>query len=83
VSIHELQAVLPGTETVDGFPSELAALAARTLGEGLPCVLTLQPNGRSSLSMPLFASERSVGAFNLYSDGSGFFWAAEPCGPPG
>jgi hypothetical protein len=48
VSIHELQAVLPGTETVNGFLSELAALAARTLGEGLSCVLTLQPNGRSS-----------------------------------
>ena len=27
--------MLPGTETVDGYPRELAVLAARTLGEGL------------------------------------------------
>src|ERR1700761_8101133 len=28
------------------FPRELAVLAARTLGEGLSCGITLQPNGR-------------------------------------
>ena len=137
VSISELQAVLLGTESIDGFLRELAVLAARTLGEGLSCGITLQPNGRpltvassdanaaqvdelqysldhgpcltalrtgeqirvddlaadprwrdyavralacgvrSSLSMPLITPERSVGAFNLYSDRPGFFGAAE------
>jgi hypothetical protein len=46
VSINELQAVLLGTESIDGFLRELAVLAARTLGEGLSCGITLQPNGR-------------------------------------
>jgi hypothetical protein len=47
VSSNDLQAVLLlGTETVDGFLRELAALAARTLGDGLSCGMTLQPNGR-------------------------------------
>ena len=137
VSISELQAVLLGTESIDGFLRELAVLAARTLGEGLSCGITLQPNGRpltvassdanaaqvdelqysldhgpcltalrngeeirvddlaadprwrdyavralacgvrSSLPMPLITPERSVGAFNLYSNQPGFFGAAE------
>jgi GAF domain-containing protein len=46
VSINELQAVLLGTESIDGFLRELAVLAARALGEGLSCGITLQPNGR-------------------------------------
>jgi GAF domain-containing protein len=137
VSINELQAVLLGIESIDGFLRELAALAARTLGAGLSCGITLQPNGRpltvassdanaaqvdelqygldsgpcltalrrseqvrmddvatdprwrdyavralacgvrSSLSMPLVTAERSVGAFNLYSDAPEFFGEAE------
>ena len=137
VSINELQAVLLGTSSIEGFLHELAVLAARTLGEGLSCGITLQPTGRpltvassdlnagqldelqydlnqgpclpalrdgeeiriddlandsrwqdyavralahgvrSSLSMPLITPERSVGAFNLYSNRPGFFGAAE------
>src|SRR5580658_6528859 len=45
-SITELQAVLLGTESINGFLRELAALAARSLGEGLSCGITLQPNGK-------------------------------------
>lgn len=45
-SITELQAVLLGTESIDGFLRELASLAAGELGEGLSCGITLQPNGR-------------------------------------
>jgi GAF domain-containing protein len=135
--INELQAVLLGTESIDGFLRELAVLAARTLGEGLSCGITLQPDGRpltvassdanaaqvdelqydlghgpclsslrtgepvriddlatdprwrdyavralahgvrSSLSMPLFAADRPVGALNLYSAKTGFFAEAE------
>lgn len=45
-SIAELQAVLLGTESIDGFLQEVAVLAARELGEGLSCGITLQPNGR-------------------------------------
>jgi GAF domain-containing protein len=133
VSITELQAVLLGTQSIDGFLQEVASLAARELGDGLSCGITLQPNGRpltvassdtnaaqidelqygldrgpcltalrtgtlvhiddlasdqrwgdyavralahgvrSSLSMPLAACERPVGALNLYSDRSHFF----------
>ncbi len=136
-SIAELQAVLLGTESIDGFLRELAALAARELGQGLSCGITLQPNGRpltvassdtnaaqvdelqygldqgpcltslhtgqririddlateqrwpdygvralaqgvrSSLSLPLIARDRSVGALNLYSSQSRFFGLAE------
>jgi hypothetical protein len=46
VSITELQAVLLGTQSIDGFLQEVASLAARELGEGLSCGITLQPNGR-------------------------------------
>ena len=46
VSIAELQALLLGTESVDGFLREVAGLAAGTLGNGLSCGITLQPNGR-------------------------------------
>jgi GAF domain-containing protein len=45
-SITELQAVLLGTESIDGFLRDLAVLAARSLGEGLSCGITLQPNGK-------------------------------------
>lgn len=45
-SISELQALLLGTDSIDGFLRELAALAARTLGEKVECGITLQPNGR-------------------------------------
>jgi hypothetical protein len=38
----ELQAVLLGTGSIDGFLQELAGLAARALGEGLSCGITLQ-----------------------------------------
>jgi GAF domain-containing protein len=136
-SIAELQAVLLGTASIDGFLQELASLAARELGEGLSCGITLQPNGkpltvassdasasqvdelqygldygpcltslrqgelirvedlasdhrwadyavralahgvRSSLSMPLAAQERTVGALNLYSDRPHFFGEAQ------
>jgi hypothetical protein len=41
-SINELQAVLLGTESIDG---SLRELAARTLGQGLSCGITLHPNG--------------------------------------
>ncbi len=136
-SITELQAVLLGTDSIDGFLRELAVLAARTLGEGLSCGITLQPDGRpltvassdtlasqldelqygldqgpclsslrtgeqvriddlsadqrwqeyagralahgvrSSLSLPLFVADRSVGALNLYSTQPHFFGDAE------
>jgi GAF domain-containing protein len=46
VSINELQAVLLGTDSIDGFLRELAVLAARTMGEGLSFGITLQPNGK-------------------------------------
>jgi GAF domain-containing protein len=42
-SIAELQAVLLGTENVDVFLRDLAVLAARSVGEGLSCGITLQP----------------------------------------
>ena len=45
-SITELQAVLLGTESIDGFLRELAVLAVREPGEGLSCGITLQPSGR-------------------------------------
>jgi GAF domain-containing protein len=45
-SIGELQALLLGTESIDGFLRELASLAARALGDGVSCGITLQPNGR-------------------------------------
>jgi hypothetical protein len=45
-SIAELQALLLGTESIDGFLREMAVLAAGTLGEGLSCGITLQPNDR-------------------------------------
>ncbi len=45
-SFAELQALLLGTESIDGFLRELAVLAADSLGEGLSCGITLQPNGR-------------------------------------
>ena len=136
-SIAELQAVLLGTESIDGFLRELAVLAARTLGAGVSCGITLQPNGRpltvassditasqvdelqygldqgpcltslrtgelirtddlaadarwgdyglravahgvrSSLSLPLTAVGRSVGALNLYCDKAEFFGGAQ------
>ena len=41
-SIAELQAVLLGTENVDVFLRDLAALAARSVGEDLSCGITLQ-----------------------------------------
>lgn len=136
-SITELQAVLLGTESINGFLQELASLAARELGEGLSCGITLQPNGRpltaassdvnaaqidelqygldhgpcltalrtgkvvriddlasdprwgdyavralahgvkSSLSTPLTAADRTVGALNLYADRPHFFGEAQ------
>jgi hypothetical protein len=45
-SIAELQALLLGTESIDGFLHEMAMLAAGTLGDSLSCGITLQPNGR-------------------------------------
>ena len=45
-SITELQAVLLSTDSIDGFLRELAILAARQLGEGLSCGITMQPDGR-------------------------------------
>jgi GAF domain-containing protein len=45
-SITELQALLLGTDSIDGFLQELAVLAARTLGGNVECGITLQPNGR-------------------------------------
>jgi GAF domain-containing protein len=45
-SISELQALLLGTDSIDGFLRELAVLAARTLGEKVECGITLQPDGR-------------------------------------
>jgi GAF domain-containing protein len=58
-SIAELQALLLGTESIDGFLRELAMLAARTLGEGMSCGITLQPNGRplTVASSDTFASQ--------------------------
>ncbi len=58
-SISELQALLLGTDGIDGFLRELAMLAARTLGEGLSCGITLQPNGRplTVASSDTFASQ--------------------------
>jgi GAF domain-containing protein len=45
-SIVEMQALLLGTETIQEFLTELAGLAILTVGEGLSCGITLQPNGR-------------------------------------
>lgn len=58
-SIAELQALLLGTESIDGFLREMAVLAAGTLGEGLSCGITLQPNGRplTVASSDQFASQ--------------------------
>jgi GAF domain-containing protein len=44
-SIVEMQALLLGTETIQEFLTELAGLAILTVGEGLSCGITLQPNG--------------------------------------
>jgi GAF domain-containing protein len=50
-SIMEMQALLLGTETIQGFLAEMADLAVSTVGEGLTagerlsCGITLQPNG--------------------------------------
>lgn len=46
VSVAELQAMLLGTESMDGFLPDVASLAARELGEGLSCGITSQPHGR-------------------------------------
>jgi GAF domain-containing protein len=58
-SIAELQALLLGTESIDGFLREVAVLAARTMGEGLSCGITVQPNGRplTVASSDLLASQ--------------------------
>jgi GAF domain-containing protein len=45
-SIMEMQALLLGTETIQEFLTELAGLAILTVGKGLSCGITLQPNGR-------------------------------------
>ena len=45
-SIVEMQALLLGTETIQEFLTELAGLAILTVGKGLSCGITLQPNGR-------------------------------------
>jgi len=57
-SIAELQALLLGAESIDGFLRELAVLAVRSLGEGLSCGITLQPSGRplTDASSDLLAS---------------------------
>jgi GAF domain-containing protein len=132
-SVAELQGLLVGTDSVDGFLREMAVLAAGALGKTLSCGITLQPDGRpltvassdglaaqvdelqygldqgpclsalrtgrvvriddlaadarwsgyavralahgvrSSLSLPMAAQGRPVGAFNLYSREPGFF----------
>ena len=46
VSIVEMQALLLGTETIQEFLAEMAALAVLTVGDGLSCGITLQTNGR-------------------------------------
>ena len=58
-SIAELQALLLGTESIDGFLREVAVLAARTMGEGLSCGITVQPNSRplTVASSDLLASQ--------------------------
>ena len=58
-SISELQVLLLGIDSIEGFLRELAALAARTLGDGLSCGITLQPNGRplTAASSDMFASQ--------------------------
>lgn len=45
VNIIELQALLIGAESVDGFLSEVAALAVTEVGQGLSCGITLRPDG--------------------------------------
>jgi hypothetical protein len=45
VSSAEIQALLLGTETTEEFIAELLALATLTVGGGLSCGITLQPNG--------------------------------------
>ncbi|MCW2948563.1 MAG: transcription antitermination regulator [Actinoallomurus sp.] len=135
--VAELQDLLLGTESVDGFLRELAELAARRVRPGLSCGITLQPDGRpltvassdgfagqvdelqygldqgpclhsartgeevriddlavddrwsayaahalaygvrSSLSVPLTVTDRTIGAFNLYSKTTGAFSQAE------
>lgn len=56
-SVNELQAALLGTDGIAGFLRELAGLAARTLGEGVSCGITLQPDGR-----PLTAASSDASA---------------------
>ena len=45
-SIAEIHELLLGTETIQEFLAELARLAVLTVGHGLSCGITLQPNGR-------------------------------------
>jgi hypothetical protein len=45
-SIGGLQLLLLATDSMDGFLRELAVLAARALGPGIACGITLQNNGR-------------------------------------
>jgi GAF domain-containing protein len=44
--IAELQSLLLGTQDIQEFLQELAALAARRVTAGVSCGITLQPNGR-------------------------------------
>lgn len=134
-SVAELRGLLLGTGSAEGFLGELAVLAARTVGDGVSCGITMQPDGlpgtvassdafaaqadelqyardqgpclsalrggnlirvddlagerrrerfapaalargvRSSLSLPLIAAGRPIGAFSLYSRAAGFFGA--------
>src|ERR1700733_7312067 len=45
-SIAEIHELLLGTETIQEFLAALARLAGATVGHGLSCGITLQPNGR-------------------------------------
>ena len=45
MSIIELQTLLIGAESVDGFLVEMAALAVAEIGGGLSCGITLRPEG--------------------------------------
>lgn len=69
-SIAELQALLLGTESIDGFLHEMAMLPAGTLGDSLSCGITLQPNGRplTAASSDQSASQVDELQYGLHRD---------------
>ena len=91
-SIVEMQALLLGTETIQEFLAELAGLAILTVGEGLSCGITLQPNGRpltvaSTDALAAQVDEVQYGldqgpCLHALRTGTTVYWPATIGGPP-